>query len=134
MKTYTPRPDSVPARLITLLQAHPGGVLNSIEAAQALDIESKNLPALLSRAIEAGLIVRGRDDAGVNTFGLPWAGTPTPAAPGADGALEIYLYPDGDISFTGAGVSEAGEVLLTPAQQRQLVRRLCLPLIPLEGL
>ncbi|MGE0329722.1 MAG: hypothetical protein AB7P37_03405 [Ramlibacter sp.] len=128
---YSPREGSVPARLIELLQAQPTRSIAKDQAAKALGINPKGISAQLQRAMSAGLILSTREGPERRwMFALPASTTTSSEAT----LLEIYLYPDGDISFTGAGVSEAGEVLLTPAQQRQLVRRLCLPLIPLEGL
>jgi hypothetical protein len=148
-KTYTPRADSLPARLIAHLQPQKIGTKISV-----VDIESRfnvgrnNVSTLLTKAVNAGMLVRTRSVTGTRPYeyGLSDGLTPTPTTRDAEdpgspftnlpegytklpaGDIVISCWSDGEVYVHGLQVMSDGSVLVTHQQMCKIVLQMTDPL------
>lgn len=143
-KTYSPRSDSLAAKVIAQLP-QVGGQLSAVQIAETFVVAEKAVAAALRPAIAAGALAFTVDaESGKRVYSLateeptprkkraaparktaarkrrqPAAVEETPQEPGE---LAIAMHSDRDVTFLGAVVGEDGSVLLKQDQAEQLAR------------
>lgn len=127
--SYTPRPGSVPARVIEHLQKN-GGTLNAQQIERLCKTTANNVTILLKLATQHGLLHRTRaitagrvyqwslpDDAVAGTLAVvARGGTANRAAADPSDQLVITAWPDGEITLKGFTPNEDDGITLSPSQ------------------
>ena len=61
VRTYTPRPDSLPARVINFFANNPGEELDLEAISEKFDVTRGNIHTQLGDAVDTGMLVRSRN-------------------------------------------------------------------------
>lgn len=133
-RPYAPRTGSLVERVIEQLTI-TGGSLNAAEISEQFDFNISAVASTLAKAVHGGLLQRHAEGRAhswslPNSHATPAAAVaPRKAAAARADALEITIWHDGDVIVYGLTLNDDGSITLTPAQIRQLVERVALPLV-----